>query len=109
MAPLKDVHRSKCLTKNYCSQICWDADVAVHKVCCNPEKELRQIEERKVKVGGKAKVVASNAGMDFLSEHVSSSAPNPTLCKNFQKIIKKTKKTKAAVVKRKETQIDEVD
>ena len=53
--------------------------------------------------------MASNAGMDFLSEHVSSSAPNPTLGKNFQKIIKKTKKTKAAVVKRKETQIDEVD
>ena len=109
MAPHKGVHRSKSLTKNYCSKICWHADDAVHKVCCSPDKELRQIEERKVKVGGKEKVEASNAGMDFLSEHVSSSAPSPTLGNNFQEIIKKTKKSKATVVKRKETQIDEVD
>ena len=109
MAPLKDVHRSKCLTKNYCSQICWDADVAVHKVCCNPEKELRRIEERKVKIGGKEKVVASNAGMDSLAEHVSSTATNPVLGKNFKEIIKKTKKAKSTMSQRKETKIDEVD
>ena len=37
MAPLKEVHRSMCRTKNYCSQVCRDADDAAHKVCCNPD------------------------------------------------------------------------
>ena len=72
LAPHKEVHRSKCLTKNYCSKSCWKADVAVHKVCCNPEKELRQIEERKLKIGGMQKIVASNAAMASLAEQMGS-------------------------------------
>ena len=34
LAPLKEVHRSLCKTKNYCSQECRGADNRVHKVCC---------------------------------------------------------------------------
>ena len=51
-APLKEVHRSLCKTKNYCSQGCRDADNSVHKVCC---EQGGQVEERKVKTGGKEK------------------------------------------------------
>ena len=40
LAPLTEVHRSKCRTKNYCSQLCKDSDDAVHKVCSNPDKKL---------------------------------------------------------------------
>ena len=47
LAPLVDVHRSKCRTKNYCSQVCSDSDTAVHKVCCNPDQERRQVDEEK--------------------------------------------------------------
>ena len=58
LAPLKEVHRSLCKTKNYCSQECRDADDKAHKVCC---KEGSQVEERKVKVGGKEKTKVADA------------------------------------------------
>ena len=58
LAPLKEVHRSMCKTKNYCSQECRDADDKAHKVCC---KEGGQVEERKVKVGGKEKTKVADA------------------------------------------------
>ena len=58
LAPLKEVHRSLCKTKNYCSQECRDADDKAHKVCC---KEGSQVEERKVKVGGKEKTRVADA------------------------------------------------
>merc|ERR1712037_524741 len=77
LAPLNEVHRSKCRTKNYCNQVCRDADDAVHKVCCNPDKEQRRIEERKVKIGGKDKVFAANAETKSLAERMSKLKMDP--------------------------------
>ena len=111
LAPLKDVHRSKCLTKNYCSQICRDADDAVHKVCCDPDKERRQIEARKVKIGGHDKVEAANSKMDFFTKGLSSVTLDTALGKNIEKIIKETKKAKPTgqLATKKKTKSDEVD
>ena len=92
MAPLKEVHRSKCLTKNYCSEICWSVDEAVHKVCCNPDKRQRRIEERKVKIGGQHKVEAANARMDSMAEHFSKKVTiHPEYDKKQMEIIERTK------------------
>ena len=115
LAPLQEVHRSKCRTKNYCSQVCRDADDAVHKVCCNPDKEQRRIEERKVKIGGKDKVEAANATVDSYGKYERSLCTDDPEDVKFReevlgKIIKKTKpKEKSAKKKKKEAQIDEVD
>ena len=109
---LKDTHRSKCLTKNYCSQICRDADEAAHKVCCNPDKEQRRIEERKVKLGGRDRVEAANAQVDSLAEALSGVIiKDPALNRNIGEIIEKTKKAKpkAKMSKKKKANIDEVD
>ena len=105
LAPLTEVHRSKCRTKNYCSQVCRDADDAAHKVCCNPDKGQRRIEERKVKIGGKDKVEAANSEIDSFGQRMMSGMTNPEAVKKMEEIIKKTKPR----VKKKETQIDEVD
>ena len=92
---LKDTHRSKCLTKNYCSQICRDADEAVHKVCCNPDKEQRRIDGRKIKLGGRDRVEASNARVDSLAETLgAASLSDPALKKHVGEIFEKTKKGK---------------
>ena len=111
-APLTEVHRSKCRTKNYCSQLCKDCDDAVHKVCCNPDKELRRIEERKVRIGGQYKVDAANARLDSLAESVRTDATlNPDLAKKWE-IVKKTKKTEneqIAMKNRAAAKIYEVD
>ena len=111
LAPLNEVHRSKCLTKNYCSQVCRDADDAVHKVCCNPDKGQRRIEERKVKTGGKDKVEAANARVDSFDKSMSSAlARYPEVAEEVKgKMKKKTPREKLAKKKKKETQIDEVD
>ena len=112
MAPLKEVHRSKCRTKNYCSQVCRDADDSVHKVCCNPDKGQRRIEERKVKIGGKDKVVAANAGTDSMAQRMrKNTLSQPALGKRFVEIIEKTKKVKGTVkrAEKKIAKIDEVD
>ena len=55
-APLQEVHRSLCKTKNYCSKICRRADNDVHKVCC---EQGQQVEERKIKTnkGGLQSVI----------------------------------------------------
>ena len=97
MAPLNGVHRSRCLTKNYCSQVCRDTDDAVHKVCCNPDKSQRRIEDRKVKIGGKEKVVTANAMVDGLRKLIMKDLPelsNPTMAKQFEEAWEKAKKTK---------------
>ena len=41
--------RSLCLTKNYCSQECRDADDAFHVLCC---KDHVVVDRRKLKTGG---------------------------------------------------------
>ena len=70
MAAFTEVHRSKCRTKNYCSQVCRGADDAAHKVCCDPDKGPRRIEVRKVKTGGKDKVEATNTNLDSFDSAV---------------------------------------
>ena len=71
-APLQEVHRSLCKTKNYCSKVCRKADDDFHKVCC--EQGL-QVDERKVKIGGQAKVEAADAAVkDGLKRSVSEQA-----------------------------------
>ena len=68
-APVGEVHRSKCKTKYYCSKTCRRADEDVHKGCC---KEGNQVDERKVKIGGKEKVEAAEAKMkEFVSVKVA--------------------------------------
>ena len=108
LAPPKEVHRSKCLTKIYCSQVCRDADDAVHKVCCNPDKSLRQVEERKIKIGGQERVEAANAITDIIAER---SKLLPATDKKLEEILKETKKVKLSVKlpKGKKTRNDEVD
>ena len=105
LAPLVDVHRSKCRTKNYCSQICSDSDTGVHKVCCDPDQEHRFVEERKVKIGGKDKREAANARVDSLLENIVP-AKIPGLDKKMEKIGIKTKREVKVQEHRK---IDEVD
>ena len=105
LAPFVDVHRSKCRTKNYCSQVCSDSDTAVHKVCCNPDKELRRVDERKVKIGGKDKREAANARVDSFVENIESTEV-PELDKKIEKLSIKTKKE---VKTQGQNQIDEVD
>ena len=111
MAPLKEVHRSKCLTKNYCSEICRSADDAVHKVCCNPDKGQRRIEERKVKIGGQHKVEAASARMDSMAEYFSKKVHvNPEYDKKQMEIIERTKTGKLSgrlAKKKKKAQDDE--
>ena len=111
LAPLNKVHRSKCLTKNYCSQVCRDADDAAHKVCCNPDEEQRRIEERKVRIGGKDKVEAANAQVDAFGKHMTPSlARDPEFAEEvIGKITRKTKSREKLAKEKKETQIDEVD
>ena len=117
LAPLSEVHRSRCLTKNYCSQGCRDADDSVHKVCCNPDKGQRCIEERKIKIGGQDKVETANTKADSFGKHTSllSSffAHNQEEVKLTEevmgKIKKKTKQREKFAKKKKETQIEEVD
>ena len=111
LAPLQEVHRSKCRTKNYCSQVCRDADDAVHKVCCNPDKGQRLIEERKVRIGGKDKVVAANAETDSFAELMRKENFNPVDCKRLVEIIENSKKEKdtGKLAKEKVSKIDEVD
>ena len=110
LAPLNEVHRSKCRTKSYCSQVCRDADDTVHKICCNPDKGQRRIEERKVKIGGKDKVEAANANVDSFGKQMSPLvALYPEFAEEVGKIKKKTKPREKLAKKKKETKIDEVD
>ena len=53
--------RSRCLTKNYCSEECFTADEAVHVVCC---KNKQEVDKRKVKIGGKAKAGIVNQNLE---------------------------------------------
>ena len=77
---------------------------------CNPDEELRRIEERKVKIGGKGKPDAANAKLDTLAEQLRTSVTlKPDDAKNLEKIVKKTRKTKSVQKNRGRAQIDEVD
>ena len=54
------LHRSRCLTKNYCSKECFAADEALHVVCC---KNKQEVDKRKMKIGGKAKAEVVNQNL----------------------------------------------
>ena len=102
------------MTKNYCSQVCRDTDDAVHKVCCNPDKEQRRIEQRKVKLGGRDRVEAANAQVDSLAETLgAASFDDPALKRHVGEIVEKTKKDKPteklSKKKKKKATIDEFD
>ena len=77
-APLQEVHRSLCKTKNYCSKICRKADDRVHQVCCGQADH--QVEERKIKIGGQEKVEVAEANLKgFVSSNLSSFEESPEL------------------------------
>ena len=105
LAALTEVHRSKCRTKNYCSPVCRGADDAAHKVCCDPDKGHRRIEERKVE--------AANATVDSfdkqLTQDMSPAAYGPEWVNLAEKVLGKVKKKTNSREKKKETQNDEVD
>ena len=108
LAPLKDVHRSMCLTKNYCSQICRDADNDVHEVCCNLDKKYQKVNKRKIRIGGRHhKTETANARIDSYAKNIDSTG-DPGLDKKIQNIIVKTKRA-IKVGGKSENQIDEVD
>ena len=95
-SPLKEVHRSKCLTKNYCSQDCRNEDDKFHNICCGQQ---RKVDARKMKVGGKEKVIKGNERVDryakaYISFSTSPDDPIPELDKELKEIIDKVKKVK---------------
>ena len=107
LAPLKEVHRSLCKTKNYCSQECRDADDKAHKVCC---KEGSQVEERKVKVGGKEKTKVADALVkDFASTMVSMSNLETTKGINYENAVNHCKNLMENIELREERRQKEAD
>ena len=62
-----EIHRSLCKTKNYCSAACRNADDSVHEVCCRQG----QVEERKVKKGGKEKPALADQNISLFSSLVA--------------------------------------
>ena len=76
-APLQEVHRSLCKTKNYCSKTCRSADNDFHQDCC---KQKHPVHERKVKVGGLGKVEVAEAKQKGLaSSWLSLAEESPEL------------------------------
>ena len=61
------IHRSLCKTKNYCSAACRNADDSVQEVCCGQG----QVEERKVKKGGKEKPALAEQNISLFSSMVA--------------------------------------
>ena len=101
-APLKEVHRSLCKTKKYCSAICRNADDSVHDVCC----KQGIVEERKMKSGGKEKPQLANRNLDlFLTSFENAGLGE-------QKMVKKLKRMKlkdSSKLKELENRASEVD
>ena len=87
--------RSICLTKNYCSKECSKADEAVHSVCC---KNLLDVDKRKWKKGGQAKVEKANQNLDFFRRDCEK-------VPNVNEVVDKMKKVKV----KKEEKVSEVD
>ena len=110
------MHRSLCKTKNYCSQECRDADDKAHKVCC---KEGSQVEERKVKVGGKEKTKVADALVkDFASTMVAKFETEKGVvnyenavnhCKNLMENIELREERRQRAAEGRAHDVDEVD
>ena len=66
LAPILDVHRSKCLTKYYCSAKCSIDDKIHHTICC---KNLLDVERRKWRKNEKDRVNEAN---EILQRYVAN-------------------------------------
>ena len=106
LAPLKEVHRSLCKTKNYCSQECRDADDKAHKVCC---KQGGQVEERKVKVGGKEKTKVADAQVKKYASTTMSKLETRKGVINFENAVKHCKNLMENIELREERRQKEAD
>ena len=106
LAPLKEVHRSLCKTKNYCSQECRDADDKAHKVCC---KQGSQVEERKVKVGGKEKTKVADAQVKQYASTTMSKLETRKGVINFENAVKHCKNLMENIELREERRQKEAD
>ena len=78
-----EIHRSLCKTKNYCSAACRNADDSVHEVCCRQG----QVEERKVKKGGKEKPALADQNISLFSSLITEE--NEESIKNVLSKVKK--------------------
>ena len=83
LAPLKEVHRSLCKTKKYCSTVCRNADDNVHNVCCRQGV----VEQRKVKSGGKEKPELANRNLDlFVTSFENAGLGEPKMVSKLKKM-----------------------
>ena len=101
LAPLKEVHRSLCKTKKYCSAICRNADDSAHKVCC----KQGIVEERKVKSGGKEKPELANRNLDLFVTSFENAGLGPEMVSK----LKKMKLKESGKLKKLENSVSEVD
>ena len=101
--------RSRCLTKNYCSEQCFAADEAVHAVCC---KNKQDVDKRKVKIGGKAKAKIVNQNLKAYQDKTQQQMQNVNCSEETSKLVTETlSKIKGLKVKagKKEEKMAEVD
>ena len=101
--------RSRCLTKNYCSEQCFTADEAVHAVCC---KNRQDVDKRKVKIGGKAKAGMVNQNLEKFQTEAQQNIQSHLGCEETRKLVTEAlSKIKGLKVKddKKEKKMPEVD
>ena len=102
LAPVKEVHRSLCKTKKYCSTICRNADDSVHNVCC----KQGIVEQRKLKSGGKEKPELANRNLDlFVTSFENAGLGEPKMVSK----LKKMKLKESRKLKKLENSVSEVD
>ena len=81
--------RSICLTKFYCSTACFKADEAAHSVCC---KSLLEVDERKKKKGGKARVEGVNQMVESFQNNLAiATKPSQAIANEAVSRIRKVK------------------
>ena len=103
LAPLKEVHRSLCKTKKYCSSICRNADDSVHKVCC----KQGIVEERKVKSGGKEKPELANRNLDlFVTSFENAGLGEPNMVSKLKKMKLKDSSKKLKMLENTASEVD---
>ena len=101
--------RSRCLTKNYCSEECFTADEAVHADCCKTKQE---VDKRKVKIGGKAKAGLVNENLQAYQVKAQQNLEKLNCSEETSKLVTETlSKIKGLKVKdgKKEEEMPEVD
>ena len=101
--------RSRCLTKNYCSEECFAADETVHADCC---KKKQDVDKRKVKIGGKAKAGMVNQNLEKFQTEAQQNIQSHLGCEETRKLVTEAlSKIKGLKVKddKKEKKMPEVD